>query len=63
MMMEEAMIVKHKQGWVLLSQAGDKVLGGPYPTRKEAVDRERQVEFFKRLRELERLKGGQDGQA
>jgi hypothetical protein len=50
------MIVKREAGWVLLTKAGDKVLGGPYPTRQEAVDRERQVEFFKRLRELESIK-------
>ena len=56
------MIVKRKDGWLLLTKAGDKVLGGPYPTRQEAVDRERQVEFFKRLRELEaQAEGGKDG--
>ena len=56
------MIVKRKDGWVLLTKAGDKVLGGPYSTRQEAVDRERQVEFFKRLRELEaQAEGGKDG--
>lgn len=53
------MIVKHKQGWVLLSQDGSKVLGGPYDSRQEAVDREKQVLFFKRLRELEALKDGE----
>lgn len=62
MMMEMVMIVKRDAGWMLLTKAGDRVLGGPYKTREQAVKREQQVLLFKRLRELEaQAKGGADG--
>ena len=41
------MIVKGKEGWYLYSKDGTKKLGGPYPTRKQALDREKQVQYFK----------------
>ena len=44
------MIKKTPQGWVLYSRDGTRKLGGPYRTREEAVNRERQVQFFKRAR-------------
>jgi hypothetical protein len=42
------MIVKWKDGYYVISEKTRKNLGGPYQTRKEAVKRLRQVEFFKR---------------
>lgn len=61
-MIEVTMIVKRDAGWVLLTKARDRVLGGPYKTRDEAVKREQQVLLFKRLRELEaQVEGGTDG--
>lgn len=39
-------IVRTSGGWKVVSKEG-KSLGGPYKTRKEAVRRLRQVEFFK----------------
>lgn len=41
------MIVKKKDGYHLMSKDGSKHLGGPYKTREEAVNREKQVQFFK----------------
>lgn len=41
------MIVKRKDGWHLLSKDGSKHLGGPYKTRDAAVEREREVQYFK----------------
>lgn len=41
------MIVKRKDGWHLMSQDGKKHLGGPYTSRDKAVEREKQVQFFK----------------
>lgn len=41
------MIKKTKKGYVVLSEDGKKKLGGPYATRKEAVERIAQVEYFK----------------
>lgn len=41
-----AKVVKHKDGWHVLSETG-KNLGGPYKTEPEAVKRLRQVEYFK----------------
>lgn len=40
------MIKKESGGYVVRSEKGKK-LGGPYPTRKEALKRLRQVEYFK----------------
>jgi len=40
-------IVKMKDGWHVVSEKTGKSLGGPYKTRKEAVRRLRQVEFYK----------------
>ena len=40
------MIVKTGSGWVVKSEKG-KNLGGPYSSRKAAVRRLRQVEYFK----------------
>jgi len=43
------MVRKTAKGYVLYSKSTPrKKLGGPYKTRKEAVTRERQVQFFKR---------------
>ncbi len=42
------MIVKRKNGYYVLSENTRKNLGGPYKTRREAVKRLQQVEFFKR---------------
>lgn len=42
------MIVHTKQGYVVMSEHGDKKLGGPYKTHEEAVKRLQQVEYFKR---------------
>lgn len=42
------MIVIRKAGYYVLSKKTRRNLGGPYKTRKEAVRRLRQVEFFKR---------------
>lgn len=44
------MIVKKKDGYYVLSEKTKRNLGGPYKTRKEAVKRLRQVEYFKRLK-------------
>jgi hypothetical protein len=44
------MIVKWKDGYYVISEKTRKNLGGPYRTRKEAVKRLRQVEFFKHQR-------------
>ncbi len=41
------MIVKRKDGYYVISEKTNKNLGGPYKTRSEAVERLRQVEFFK----------------
>ena len=40
-------IVKRKDQWHVLSKDGSKHLGGPYKTKGEAVERLRQVEYFK----------------
>lgn len=40
------MIVKRKEGYFVRSKEG-KNLGGPYPSRIEALRRLKQVEFFK----------------
>ena len=41
------MIVKHEDGYYILSENTEKNLGGPYKTKAEAEKRLRQVEFFK----------------
>jgi len=42
------MIKKTAKGYVVHAETGNKrKLGGPYATRKEAVERLRQVEYFK----------------
>lgn len=41
------MIVKKKDGYYVLSEKTKRNMGGPYKTRKEAVKRLGQVEFFK----------------
>jgi len=43
---EQGVVVKRKDGWHVLSEK-DKNLGGPYKTKKEAVERLKQVEFYK----------------
>ena len=41
-------IVKTKKGYVLYSKSKPtKRLGGPYPSKKQAIKRERQVQYFK----------------
>jgi len=40
------MIKKRAGGWFVVSEEG-RNLGGPYKSRKEAVHRLRQVEYFK----------------
>lgn len=37
-----------KRSYYLLSSTGDRNLGGPYKTKEEALERERQVQYFKR---------------
>lgn len=44
------MIVKRKDGYYVLSEKTKRNMGGPYKTRKQAVKRLQQVEFFKRLK-------------
>lgn len=41
------MITKRKGGYYVLSEKTHKSLGGPYSSRKAAVKRLRQVEWFK----------------
>lgn len=41
------MIVKTKSGYVVKSESG-KNLSKPYPTRQQAQERLRQVEYFKK---------------
>ena len=41
------MITKRKNGYFVISKSGKK-LGGPYNSRQKAVERLRQVEYFKR---------------
>jgi hypothetical protein len=43
---EEAMIIKKRSGYQVVSTKG-RNLGGPYKTLEEAKKRLRQVEFFK----------------
>jgi len=41
------MVKKEKDGWHVRSEKG-KNLGGPYKTKAKAVERLRQVEYFKK---------------
>lgn len=41
------MIVKKTKGYYVESEKTGRNLGGPYKTKKEALKRLRQVEFFK----------------
>lgn len=43
------MIVKRKNGYYVLSKTSHRHLGGPYKKREDALERLRQVEYFKRL--------------
>jgi len=47
------MIKKEDGKWVLYTADGSKKLGGPYNTEKEAIDRERQVQYFKNHKEAD----------
>lgn len=40
-------IVKREKGFYVLSHDKTKNLGGPYSTKKEAIKRLQQVEYFK----------------
>jgi hypothetical protein len=42
------MIVRRKNGYFVLSKTSKKNLGGPYKNKEDAVNRLRQVEYFKR---------------
>ena len=44
--LEEGKVVKQSDGWHVISKEG-KNLGGPYKTKKEAVERLKEVEHFK----------------
>ena len=45
-------IVKTKKGYVLYSKSKPrKKLGGPYPSKEQAIKRERQVQYFKHMGE------------
>ena len=44
-------IVHSKNGWTLFSKKTHKRLGGPYPSEKQAINRERQVAYFKHMSE------------
>jgi|WetSurSiteA1Bulk_404760.scaffolds.fasta_scaffold00377_19 hypothetical protein len=50
---EMGKVVKRKNGWHVISEKTGKNLGGPYKTKKEAVTRLRQVEWFKHKGEAE----------
>jgi hypothetical protein len=45
--LEESVVIKKKDGWYVISEKTNKNLGGPYKTRKEAVKRLQQIEFWK----------------
>jgi hypothetical protein len=44
--LQKLMIIKRKDGYVVVSKSG-KRLGGPYSSKKGALKRLRQVEYFK----------------
>jgi hypothetical protein len=46
------MIVKRKKGYVVLSEKTKRNLGGPYKTRKDALRRLGQVEFWKSKKKI-----------
>jgi hypothetical protein len=45
--LEVTMIKKTEGGYKVVSEKGNKNLGGPYKTKKEAEKRLQQVEYFK----------------
>jgi hypothetical protein len=45
--LETSKIVKQKDGYHVISEKTGKNLGGPYATKKEAINRLREVEFYK----------------
>lgn len=45
--LEESKIVKQKDGYYVLSEKTGKSLGGPYKTKKEAVRRLQEIEYWK----------------
>ena len=45
--LEGTMIKKVEGGYKVVSEKGNKNLGGPYKTKKEAEKRLQQVEYFK----------------
>jgi hypothetical protein len=49
------MIVKTEEGYVLKSADGTRKLGGPYKTRGEAVQREKQVQIIKHIKKLQEI--------
>ena len=44
-------IVHSKNGWTLFSKNTHKRLGGPYPSKEQAIKREKQVAYFKHMSE------------
>lgn len=44
------MIKKKKKGYEVVAKRSGRNLGGPYPSRKLALKRLRQVEYFKHLK-------------
>jgi hypothetical protein len=44
--LQKLMIIKRKDGYVVVSKSG-KRLGGPYSSKEGALKRLRQVEYFK----------------
>lgn len=44
-------IVHSKNGWTLFSKKTHKRLGGPYPSKEQAIKREKQVTYFKHMSE------------
>lgn len=51
-------IKKEPDGWVLYTKDSTRKLGGPYKTREEAEERERQVQFFKHQKEGQKKEAG-----
>ena len=57
------MIVKKPEGFYLMTQDGDRSLGGPYKTREEAIRREnqvKQIEWLKRIAQQAREGRGEE---
>lgn len=42
-----AKIIHRKDGWYVYNHDGTKILGGPYKTKKQALKRLKQIEYFK----------------